>query len=92
MLSDKKLMKIVKILGEDRVEQIAVLEENALRLHITNNAGAIKQAVEELEANPKYQEIKENLKALSEGMKEVKKHSNAVIQYALHLLEEKKAK
>lgn len=89
MLSDKKLQKIEKILGKDRVSEMEGSSEAALRLHIMINAKAIKQAAEELEANEVYQPLKESVKAVSEGFKEVKKHSTAAIQYSLHLLEQK---
>ncbi len=89
MLSDKKLSKIEKDLGKDFLEGLAAGQVDELRIVISNSAGAMKHAREELEANPKYMELKESLKALSSGMGEVNKRQNAIIQYCLHLLEEK---
>lgn len=89
MLSDKKLERIEKILGQDMVVEInASLTEDLMR-GIANASGAIKLAEDELEANPKYQEVKESMKALRESLTDVKKRQNAIIQYSLHLLEEK---
>jgi len=86
MISEKKLNKIVKALGET-AKELETLGEVALKEKIAHAASSIKQAEEELEANPSYQEIKENLKALTEGMKEVRKRQSAIIHYCLHILE-----
>lgn len=88
MLSDKKLARIEKILDEDTIKTLH--ESSYLEIHaaIVAADSSMKKAAEELEANPKYQELKENLKALSEGFREVKKRQNAIVQYSLHLLEE----
>lgn len=88
MINDKKLEKIVKALGPDTVQELNALYQDKLPGVIVAAESSIKQATEELEANPKYQEIKESLKALSQGLREVKKRQNAIIQYALHRLEE----
>lgn len=87
MISDKKLEKIEKILGKEYIQELAPAPDDALKALIINAEYAIKQSIEELEANPKYQELKESLKALSEGLKDIKKRQNAIIQYALHLIE-----
>lgn len=89
MLTDKKLNRILKILDPDTIKNIDASDGQALRYGVSLANGAIKQTTDELEANPKYQDLKENLKALSEGLKEVKKRQNAIIQYSLHILEEK---
>jgi len=89
MLSDKKLDKIQKILNKDRLSEIDSLDEQHLRFELARAAGAIKAAKDELQANPKYQQLKEDIKHLSEGMKEISKFQGAIIEYVLHLLEEK---
>lgn len=89
MISDKKLQKIEKILGEDSLVLLEGMSSELLKNQIVTAEKAIKDTLSELEANPKYHEIKESLKALTEGLKEVKKRQNATIQYILHLLEEK---
>jgi xanthine dehydrogenase molybdopterin-binding subunit B len=87
MLSDKKLEKIVKTLGSDTIEELNAVYPNELPNKIVAAESAIKQAIEELEASSSYQRLKEDLKALSQGLREVKKRQNAIIQYALHRLE-----
>lgn len=89
MISDKKLAKIEKALGKETVDSLGAGQPDELKITIVKAEQAMKEAKEELEANTKYQEIKEGLKALSEGMKEVNKRQRAVIEYCLHLLEEK---
>lgn len=88
MLSDKKLEKIEKILTSTLLEEMDGLSAEDLKGAVLTAAQSIKAVQEELEANPKYQECKENLKALSQGLKDVKKFQNAKVAYALHLLEE----
>lgn len=88
MMSDKKLAKIEKILGQDLIDSLIAMPPEELQSTIAGSAGAIKEASEALEANTQYQQLKESLKALSQGMREVKTFQNAKIQFALHLLEE----
>jgi len=88
MMNDKKLHKIEKILGKDLVDSLISQSPEELKSSVAQSAGAIKEASEALEANPSYQQLKESLKALSQGLREVKQFQNAKIQYALHLLEE----
>ena len=89
MISDKKLEKIEKILGEEKLAELNGLAEIELKSKIVAAEIAMKEATEELESNPIFIELKENLKALSSGLKEVKKHQNAQIAYILHLIEER---
>lgn len=89
MLSDKKLARIEKILDVDTRQEISAMDVEQMRARIAQGAGAIKQAEDELEANPKYQELKEMVKACTAGLSEVKKRQQAIIQYCLHTLEEK---
>lgn len=89
MLSDKKLASIQKTLGDEALEGLNAMTPDHLETQIALSAGAIKEAQDQLEANPKFQELKASLKACSEGLREVKKFQNAKIQYSLHLLEEK---
>jgi hypothetical protein len=89
MLTDKLLTKIEKILGKETMAELEALDSNMLKDHIVAAEHSIMEAQRELEANSKYQELKESLKALSEGFKEVKKRQNAMIRYNLSLLEDK---
>lgn len=88
MISDKKLEKLEKILGVDTVNDLKSAPKEDLDVSIIKSSQSIKEATEELEANPEFQRLKESLKAISEGLREVKKRQNAIIQYSLHLLEE----
>jgi beta-phosphoglucomutase-like phosphatase (HAD superfamily) len=88
MLPVNKLEKIEKVLGKETSDELMSFSPDQLKARIISAETAMKQAIEELEANPKYQELKESLKALSSGLRDVKKRQNAVIQYALHLLGE----
>lgn len=87
MLSDKKLEKIERALDKDTIEEINASDQTGIDAIIRSATIAIQAAQEELEANPKYQELKESLKACSEGLREVKKRQNAKIQYAAHILD-----
>lgn len=89
MLSDKKLARIEKALGNERIIELEALSEEQLKNQVVNSEHAINNAIKELEANPKFQELKENLKALSQGLREVKKFQGAIIQFSLSLLEDK---
>ena len=89
MLSDKKISKIEKVLGTEKIQVLNASHSDELEGFIVKSNSSIKQAEEELEANPKFQELKESLKVLSSGLREVKQFQNSVIQFALHLLEER---
>lgn len=88
-MNDKKLQKIEKLLGLDTINELNANSSEALKNSVIVAEQAINQAVNELEANPAFQELKENLKALSQGLREVKARQNAIIQYCLHRLEDK---
>lgn len=88
MLISKKYEKIVKILGMDKVNELQLLSVEEQKEQVVNAEQAIKQAQDELEAMPKYQELKENLKDLSEGLKEVRKRQKAISQLCLSMLED----
>jgi hypothetical protein len=90
MLSDKKLTKMEKILGKDKMSSLENGQIDELQVTISKAAGAIKEAKDQLEANPKYQELKESLKAISAAMREVKQFQGAVIEYSLSLIEDKR--
>lgn len=89
MISSNKLLKIEKSLGKETIAELEALSGADLKTAIVQAVGCIKITQEELEANPAYQELKENLKALSSGLREVKARQNSVIAYSLHLLGEK---
>lgn len=88
-MTDKKLDKISDILGLEFVNDLNNISNEDLKTVIVEASQSIKQATEALEANPAFQELKESLKALSAGLKDVKKRQNAIIQYSLHLTSER---
>lgn len=81
MLNDKKHEKIVKILGAEKIAELESLVMEELKTHLVNAECAISEAEKELEANPKFQELKESLKVLSSGMREVRKRQRAIISF-----------
>lgn len=92
MLSDKKIAKIQKVLGTELLADLEKLQVDVLKDTLVSAEHSIMEATRELEANPKYEDIKESLKALSSGLREVKQRQNAVIAYILSLLEDRAAK
>lgn len=88
-MNPKKLEKLEKTLGADTIAEISAKSADDLKSLIVAAESAINQAVDELEANPHYQELKENLKALTAGLREVKKRQKAIIDYSLLSLETK---
>lgn len=89
MITDKKLNKIEKILAPDQIAEFSAMSADLLTSRITASELAIKKAVDELESNPKYQDLKESLKDVSAGLRDVKKHQRAIIDYCTHLIEDK---
>jgi hypothetical protein len=89
MMNDKKLDKLERTLGKDTIADLNAVPVDMLKAHIVASEQSMKAAKEELEANPQYQELRENLKALSQGLREVNTRQRAIIQYCLHLIEEK---
>lgn len=92
MLSDKKLKKIERNLGQETMSDIESMPVDALKDTLVSAEHFIAEAERELEANQKYQELKASLGTMSIGMREVRSRQNAIIQYCLHILEEKGAK
>lgn len=84
-----KLDKIIKTLGNLTVTEMEAMDETGLKKTIVDASQAMKEVAEELENNPKYQRLKDDLKFLSEAKKEVNKRQKAKVALALHLLSEK---
>jgi hypothetical protein len=70
------------------LDDIDKMPSDALNSHLAASESAIFNAERELEANPKYQELKASLKAVSEGFREVKKRQRAIITYILGRLDD----
>lgn len=88
-MNNKKLEKLIKAIGPETATELESLSAEELKARIVVAEMAVKAAQDELEANPKYQELREGVKALSEGFKEVRKRQKGITQYSLQLLEEK---
>lgn len=78
--------KIIKKIGKDTKLELDDLSPEQLNARVVLASQAMKQATDELEANEKYQELKESLKALTSGKREVNARQNGIIAYCLHLL------
>jgi len=87
MSRDKKLDKITKLLGSDLMQELNSLSSSDLKEKIIVAESMLKVAREELEANPNFQRLKDDLKDLSAGLREVNKRQKAIIDYALSVLE-----
>lgn len=83
-----KLESIVKKLSKDAISELDAMNETALNTAVIQSEQAINEARESLDENEKYQEAKENCKAMSAGYREVKAYQSAKIQYALFRLRE----
>lgn len=91
-LSDKKFAKIEKTLGKETLLELESMSADVLKDHIVSAEHAIYETLRELEANEIYLQHKDSIKSLSEGLRDMKKRQNAIIQYALSLLEDKGVK
>lgn len=78
--------KLEKTLGRDTIVEMQSLAPEALHKAIVDAEQAMKQVADELEANGKYQELKDQLSAVTQGKKDVNKRQKAKIAYALNLL------
>lgn len=81
-----KLDKIIKKLDKDTVAALDNYVPNELYLKIAAAEQIMLTAQEELDSNPKYEELRENLKALTSGKREINSRQRAIIGYCLHLL------
>ncbi len=80
--------KIAKAIGpdaEDMLRELEAADTEELNKRIAQASEAIASTKKELGENPQYVEAKENVKALSEGFREVKKRQNAIIKVCLNL-------
>jgi len=89
MVVKNKMKKLESILPEEMRNGLAQGQIDELKNTIVQCLGNIKQAKDELEENEQYQDLKESLKALSEGFREVKKFQNAKIEYCMVLIGER---
>lgn len=78
-----KLEAILKKLSPETLDKVNSASAEELSALIVASEQAIRDTKEELDANEKYQELKESCKAMSAGYREVKSYQSAQIQYAL---------
>lgn len=83
--------KMIKLLGQDRVNSISGKSPEQLKEVIVTASRQKEEAKRELESNESYRRAKEDMKALSGATKDLNKELNAVIKLAVQLLEEKGA-
>lgn len=86
-LTDKQREKLEKALGIETIKELEAESPEQLKNRIVNASQAMEQAKSERDALPAYKEAKENVKALSEGLREVNKRQKAIIKFALAQLE-----
>lgn len=84
-----KYEKALKNLDVETVKELEALSKDELDQRVVAANQAMKQVADELEANEEYQNLKESVKAMSAGVKEVNKRQNSVITVCLQLLESK---
>lgn len=84
--SDPTIEKLIKTIGKETREELDSLSPEDLKQRVVQANQAMKQVKEELQANPNYQELRSNLLALTQGMKDVNKRQRAIIAYALTIL------
>ena len=81
-----KLKVAIKNLDVDTVKELEAASSDDLKQRIVSASQAIEQAERELEENEQYQELKEQLKAVTAGLKELKKRQNSIITVAVNHL------
>lgn len=80
------MKKVKDILGKDTVEDMDKMSHDDLKNKVVQAEQSMEEAKKELELNPKYQELKESLLAITQSVKDLNKRQKAVIKYALSLL------
>ena len=75
--------------GEDVLKELEAMTVPEINKRIAQANQAISETKEQLEANPKYVEAKNDVKLLSSGLREVKTRQNAIIAIAVKLRQEK---
>jgi hypothetical protein len=84
-----KLEKIVKLLGKDIVSEMDGADIETLNKIIVEAETSMKTAQDELDKNEQYQELKEKVKAMGAGKREVFARQKAKIAYALEMISSK---
>lgn len=82
------IQKVRDKIGVETCEEMDAMPEESLRATIVTAERAMSDCKRDLNLNPQYLETKENLKALTQGKREVDARQKAKIAYAIHRLEE----
>ncbi len=79
----KRIEKAMKVLGEQTLAEMDAMDPQALKQRIAEANDAMEQVQEELDANERYQAIKQSKSDMEAGQRDVNKRQKAVIVYAL---------
>lgn len=90
-MNDKQFEKVVKAIGQETQEELDSLSVEELKARIVQSTQSVIIAKTERDANPNYQQAKEDKKVFDDGFREIKSRQNAIVDYAIHLLDEKGA-
>lgn len=82
----KKLDKAFDTLGSDTVKEMEAMSQDDLKKRIVGANEAMRDAADQLEANPDYNRLREDLKALSQGKRDLDRRQKAIILVALSLI------
>lgn len=82
----KKVTKAYETLGTDTVKEMEAMGPDDLKKRVVEANEAMRSASDELEANPNYDKLREDLKALTQGKRDLDKRQRAIILVALSLL------
>lgn len=82
----KRLSKAMESLGSETIKEMEAMSPDALKGAIVQADRAMSEVAAELESNPKFESLKEDLKSLTAGKREVDRRQKSIIQVALFLL------
>jgi uncharacterized small protein (DUF1192 family) len=85
----QKMAKKIGTDGEDVLRELEAMDVVGLNKRIAQANQAIAETKAELDANEKYTEVKNQVKAMSSGFREVKGRQNAIIAVSVKLRQEK---
>jgi outer membrane receptor for ferrienterochelin and colicin len=81
------LSKDEKLLGVDTCREMESMATSQLEDVIVQANASIKQAKDELEKNPNYQDVKSKMRDLTGAFNDLKRRQNGKIAFALKLRE-----
>ncbi len=83
----KRLTKAIESLGVETMKELEAMSKEDLSKRVIQAEQAMREAVDELEKNPKFQDLKESLRDLTAGKRGVDKRQQAIILVSLSLME-----